>query len=171
MKFVTIAILFAASHASAGNCETFGYSGKTAHTKSCVNVPPDQRTIECMPGFAVSGTKLPTITLRGSVAFAGCAVSDPCAAFGYSGKTEHTQSCVNNASDSRTITCLNGFLVDGTTSPTITLRGDTAFRGCVANTLDMCKRYGYSNRPANVKECVNGTNERTITCMAGYVVV
>lgn len=105
-----------------------------------------------------------------SVAHADTTVSDPCRAFGYSGKPQHAQSCSNGAGGQRTITCIAPFVVSGTTGSTIKLLGAAAFPGCVADTSDHCKRYGYSGKPENVKQCVNGADQRTITCVDGFVV-
>jgi len=46
------------------------------------------------------------------------------------------------------------------------LTGPVVFSGCVV--VDMCAVYGTSNHSANVAGCVNGINNRTVTCQSGY---
>lgn len=55
----------------AKECDLYGASGKP-YVKSCVEPAPGKRTVTCLDGYYVTGTKLPSITLVGAAAFPGC---------------------------------------------------------------------------------------------------
>eukprot|EP01127_Copromyxa_protea_P009355 TRINITY_DN21_c0_g3_i1.p1 TRINITY_DN21_c0_g3~~TRINITY_DN21_c0_g3_i1.p1 ORF type:complete len:1621 (+),score=404.04 TRINITY_DN21_c0_g3_i1:32-4894(+) len=155
-------------------CAIYGYSGRTAYTKSCVNVVGG-RTITCMDGYypsthAVGGNQA-WVTLMGATAFGGCTLINTCTTYGFSGKSANTKSCVPSGT-SRIITCNDGYRAEGSSgdaTPTVTLAGSAAFLGCTL--IDNCKVYGYSGKPDNAIACSNGVNTRTVTCAAGYAAV
>lgn len=103
-----------------------------------------------------------------SVVFASSAYADNlCATFGYSGKPANAMSCTFTSTQ-RTVVCMQGYVVAGTNTASITLQGSAPFPGCVATRQDMCQLYGYSTRSANVASCTTGSNQRTIRCRDGY---
>jgi hypothetical protein len=94
------------------------------------------------------------------------ACQDPCATYGYSGASAHAQSC-KASGDQRTITCVSGYEVIGSLSPSVTLTGSAPFKGCTQ--VNTCVSYGYSGHPAHALSCKPGVDVRTITCQTGYM--
>eukprot|EP01127_Copromyxa_protea_P008719 TRINITY_DN2003_c0_g1_i2.p1 TRINITY_DN2003_c0_g1~~TRINITY_DN2003_c0_g1_i2.p1 ORF type:complete len:450 (+),score=55.19 TRINITY_DN2003_c0_g1_i2:1130-2479(+) len=147
-------------------CDLYGYSGKTENVLSCEN-SENSRTITCKPGYYAEAPTTRSVTLTGNAVFKGCVDIDECAVYGYSGKPEFTESCING-NDQRKITCFPGYQTSVLThESSITLNGSYSFGGCVE--INECEVYEYSGHPENVESCVDGVNNRTITCGNGYL--
>lgn len=95
--------------------------------------------------------------------------ADLCGTVGYSGKPQNVKSC-SNGNNTRTIECVDGFVVAGSTSNKVTIPGRIAFKGCVAAPPVPCTAYGYSGKPENAESCENHGDSRKITCIKGFVV-
>jgi len=153
----------------ADECLINGYSGNPANTVSCVD-GVDSRTITCATGYYAVAPISPVVTLKGNAGFDGCTEIDTCEAFGYSGKPDNTAGCIQNAVYQRTLSCLPGYGIAGTSgvppTTTVTLTGPAVFTGCVE--LDNCVLYGFSGKPGNTSTCTNSINARTITCAEGF---
>jgi len=147
-------------------CVLYGYSTRNNYTKSCTDLVNGRR-ITCNDGYAAVAPNITSVTLSGNALFDGCKPIRTCTVYGTSGKPQFVESCVQRSINNRTITCLDGYAVKGFGElPMIVLTGPTTFSGCVQ--VDMCSVYGFSNRSANTERCVNGINNRTITCKRGY---
>ena len=93
-------------------------------------------------------------------------VIDMCLAYGFSNNTVNALSCRSKFKE-RTITCLPGFSTGiGGWNPSITLQGPSPFLGCFD--IDECSVYGFSNHSSDITSCVQGINNRTITCALGF---
>lgn len=149
-------------------CDTYGYSGKADYTLQCID-GVNKRTIVCKPGYYAVAPATASVVLVGNAPFAGCVDINECAAFGYSGKDANTVSCVNSAVNQRTITCKTGYWAVAPDTPVVTIIGSGAFEGCTD--IDECSIYRFSGKPENAVSCVQGINQRTITCAAGYYAV
>jgi hypothetical protein len=53
------------------NCKEYGFSGKDANVRSCIN-GVNTRTIACNAGYYAVAPSNPIVTLTGSQAFTGC---------------------------------------------------------------------------------------------------
>ena len=160
-------------------CALYGYSGQpTANILSCVQ-GINVRTITCKDGYSVvGGTKIGqlSITLSGNTPFRGCADTNDCILYGFSGRGAYTRSCVQTSFNIRTITCMTGYYAIAPDVPSISINSTTEFRGCTP--IDQCKTYGFSiilgtggdsGIDPNVTKCINNLNSRTIFCKPGYI--
>ena len=150
-------------------CAAYGYSGNAAYVTSCVS-GTNNRTITCATGYAAVAPNIPQIVLTGPAPFNGCFLIQTCVVYGTSNRSANVESCVQRVANNRTITCIDGYKIAGTVEdPMVVLVGPKVFPGCVL--VDMCARYGFSNRSAHTLRCVTGVNNRNITCQPGYHVL
>jgi hypothetical protein len=121
-------------------CRLYGFSGRSANTQSCADGYPNKRIITCRPGYAAIPPATDAVALLGDAPFNGCTPIDECAVYGYSGKPQHTLSCVDG-NNSRTVRCASDYgpvfpypnnnRVAPAGRDGITLLGSEPFRGCI----------------------------------------
>jgi len=153
-------------------CTVFGYSGQNPNNiLSCVESAPNERTVTCRTGYYVNGgtaSNRNSIVLQGNTPFLGCLDVNECLVSGFSGRPNNTRFCQQVSVNQRVITCRAGFYAVAPNVTTITLNGTAAFAGCTE--INECTLYGWNN-DKNVISCVDGLNNRTITCAPGYYAI
>ena len=147
-------------------CTRHGFSGKPENTRSCVTGIKN-RTLTCLAGYYVTAPDIPSILLVNDGLFTGCFDIDECSVYGTNGKSDSVQNCAQGVNE-RTILCNPGYSVVGkpVSEVQVKLVGKANFTGC--QDIDECKEYGFSGKNANTKPCVQGINNRTLSCQDGY---